>query len=60
MSGLSPLCAPKRTFANASDFIGSRPYNPDTPGDEKICWRNHPGVDFSLSHSSFTQEPLGD
>jgi hypothetical protein len=25
MSDLSPLCAPKRTFANASGFIGSRP-----------------------------------
>jgi len=25
MSDLSPECAPKRTFANASEFMGSRP-----------------------------------
>jgi hypothetical protein len=25
MSDLSPLCAPKRTFANAFGFMGSRP-----------------------------------
>jgi hypothetical protein len=25
MSDLSPLCAPKRTFASVSGFMGSRP-----------------------------------
>jgi hypothetical protein len=28
MSDLSPECAPKRTFANASEFMGSRPGTP--------------------------------